>query len=620
MQNIFDLVPVGLYRSSLTGRVLEANPAMAEMLRYPSVDALLRVNTRDLYVNPPDRERLIAMLQQDGTGRIEVLLKRGDGSIMWAEVWARLIAGTPDPFVAGMVSDATARHETQKALQENESLLRRVFDQLPIGAALLDLDGRLHRANPAFCRMTGRSEAELRELSFNDITHPDDRAESLAEVRRLFDGEIDHIELQKRYVRKDGEVVWGEVSVRMIRDGSGHPVWTMPVVIDITERRRLEEQLRHAQKMEAVGQLAGGIAHDFNNILTAIVGYSEMLLEQIGSDKQIFDDLKQIYDGGIRAAALTRQLLAFSRKQVLRLEVIDLNAVLFSFQHLARPLIGEDIALELDLGSGPLPIVADASQLEQVIMNLVVNARDAMPGGGRITVRTGGVSIGEGFSRTHPPMRPGLYVELVVEDTGCGMDEQTRSHLFEPFFTTKGPGKGTGLGLATVFGIIKQMGGFIWVSSQPDEGTEFRIHFPHSTRSMPGARDHARAKGSPVGREQILFVEDDQDVRRFAVAVLRRFGYRVTEASSATEALERLRLLDTGPDLVITDVVMPGMSGPDLARCLAAERAGVKVLFTSGYAGERLGADGILQEGMTLLEKPFTASSLLTRVRDLLDV
>jgi CheY-like chemotaxis protein len=243
-----------------------------------------------------------------------------------------------------------------------------------------------------------------------------------------------------------------------------------------------------------------------------------------------------------------------------------------------------------------------------------------MPRGGRITIRTAAARIDDEFARVHPPMRPGEYVELVVQDTGSGMDEETKKHLFEPFYTTKEPGKGTGLGLATVFGIIKQMGGFIWVRSEPDSGTDFSIQLPRSTRPMPGAREHARREGAPVGREQILLVEDDPDVRQFAAVVLRRFGYRVTEASTGNEALNRLREASAAPDLVITDVVMPGMSGPELARRLEAERAGVKVLFTSGYAGERIAPDGVLQEGMTLLEKPFTANTLLTRVRDVLDV
>lgn len=620
MQNIFDLVPVGLYRSSLGGRMLAANAATARLLGYPSVEALLEVNTADLYVDRGDRQRLLAMLQSGRDGRVEVRLKRYDGSTFWAEIWARLVDGEPEPFLAGMLNDVTSRRETENTLRENENLLRRVFDQLPIGAAVVSLNGRFHRVNAALCRMLGRSEAELRELTFLDITHPDDRPESLAAVRKLMNGEIDHLQLEKRYLRKDGEPVWGEVSVRMIRDASGQPIWTMPVVIDMTERRRLEEQLRHAQKMEAVGQLAGGIAHDFNNILTAIVGYSEMLLEQVGSDKQIFSDLKQIYDGGLRAAALTRQLLAFSRKQVLRLEVADLNQVLSTFQHLARPLIGEDVELELDLAQNPLPIFADVSQLEQVVMNLVVNARDALPHGGRITIRTAGASIGEEFARMHPPMSPGRYIELIVQDTGCGMDEETRRHLFEPFFTTKEPGKGTGLGLATVFGIIQQMGGFIWVNSEPNVGTEFRIHLPRSTRPLPGPREHVEPNGGPVGREQIMLVEDDRDVRKFAATVLRRFGYRVTEASTGGEALERLRTAAAPPDLVITDVVMPGMSGPELARRLTTERTGVKVLFTSGYAGHRIAPEGVLQDGMALLEKPFTANTLLTRVRDVLDV
>jgi two-component system cell cycle sensor histidine kinase/response regulator CckA len=592
---------------------MQANLALARLLGYPSAEDLCQIRTIDTYVDPADRERLIALVSEHGTARIEVRLRRQDGSIFYAEIWTRLVTDDGDPYFAGMVNDVTVR-------RESDLLFRRVFDQLPVGTALLGIDGHFNRINPALCQLLGRAEEELRGMTFLDVTHPDDRPVSMQHVRELLDGRIDHVEMEKRYVRKDGNVVWAYVSVRLIRDTEGHPLWTMPVVIDITERRRLEEQFRQAQKMEAIGQLAGGIAHDFNNILTAIIGYSEMLLEQVGPDKPMFADLNQIYEGGRRASALTQQLLAFSRKQVMQFEVVDLNQVLLRFQHLARPLIGEQIRLELDLAREPMPILADATQLEQVVMNLLVNSRDAMPDGGWVTIRTSPITVDEEFARSHHPIRPGEYIELLVEDNGTGMNEDTKRHLFEPFFTTKQPGKGTGLGLATVFGIVKQMGGFVWVTSAPGHGTVFRIQFPLPTQRVRAGGDAMRAGPSSVGHEIILLVEDDPNVRQFTRTVLTRYGYRVSEAGHATEALDQLRSGGRWPDLVITDVVMPGMSGRELARLLRADRATTRVLFTSGYIEDQAVAPaGAFEDGVDLLEKPFTATELLRRVRNILD-
>ncbi|MGE5813338.1 MAG: PAS domain S-box protein [Acidobacteriota bacterium] len=612
MDRILDLVPVGLYRASLDGRIIQANPALAHLLGYPGTDDLVQIRTIDTYVDPADRERLIALVKEHGTARVEVRLRRLDGSIFHADIWTRLVTDDGDPYFAGMVNDVTMR-------RESDLLFRRVFDQLPVGTALLSIDGRFNRINPALCRMLGRTEEELRGMTFLDITHPDDRPMSVQQVRELLAGQIDHIEMEKRYLRGDGEMIWGYVSVRLIRDTEGRPLWTMPVVIDITERRRLEEQFRQAQKMEAVGQLAGGLAHDFNNILTAIIGYSEMLLEQVGADKPMFADLNQIYEGGRRAAAHTQPLRAFSRKQVMQVEVVDLNQVLVRFQHLARPLIGEQIRLELDLSREPMPILADATQLEQVVMNLLVNSRDAMPEGGRVIIRTSPAVVDEEFARTHHPIRPGDYIELVVEDSGTGMSEDTKRHLFEPFFTTKQPGKGTGLGLATVFGIVKQMGGFVWVTTALGRGTLFRIQFPRPTEHVHPGSQLAGAGASSVGHERILLVEDDPNVRQFARTVLTRYGYRVSEAGQATDALDQLHAGARWPDLLMTDIVLPGMSGRELAKLLRAERPTTRVLFTSGYIENRVTPGGRLERGMDLLEKPFTATELLRRVRDILD-
>ncbi|HSL21844.1 MAG TPA: PAS domain S-box protein [Vicinamibacterales bacterium] len=617
MREIFDAVPLGVFRASRSGRLLAANQALADLLGYPDVATLLQVPVGDLYTDTEARERLLARLDRPGaSARLETTFRRRDGSALWAEVWARCIDTDPEPVYAGVLSDTTDRRHMEDALRESEALFRRVFEQLPVGTALVNMSGHFDRANAAWIKMIGYSETELRELTFLDVTHPDDKAASSAAVRRLYDGETDHIEMEKRYVRKDGEIVWGYVSVRPIRDAAGQPLWTMPVIIDITGRRALEEQFRHAQKMEAIGRLAGGVAHDFNNILTAIIGYSELLREQIGPDKPMGRDLEQIYQGALRAAALTRQLLAFSRKQVLRPESVELNQILSRFQGLARPMLGEDVQLQLELDPSVGSICADVTQLEQVLMNLLVNSRDAMPSGGRIIIRTARYVVSTRPPARQGPMKPGEYVELSVQDTGIGMDEDTKRHVFEPFFTTKEPGKGTGLGLATVYGIIEQMKGYIWVETAPGRGTTFRICFPPSAPATRVA-DRPAVAGLPVGSERILVVEDDPDARLFTTAALRRYGYRVTEAASADEALRQLEGQERWPDLVLTDIVMPGRNGRDLAAALLAERPGTRILLTTGYLDNCVNAPAF--DTIPILEKPFTATTLLRRVRERLE-
>jgi two-component system, cell cycle sensor histidine kinase and response regulator CckA len=520
--------------------------------------------------------------------------------------------------IAGFLAiqrDITARRQTEEALHRSEALFRRIFDHLPVGAALVSVDGRVEHANHAYCGIMGRSEAELRNLTFLDLTHPEDRNRSAEASQALRTGTIDGIELEKRFVRPDGRAVWGAVSVRQIKDSAGQTLWTMPVIVDVTERRKLEEELRQSQKMEAVGQLAGGVAHDFNNLLMAILGYAELALAGAGDNKGIAADLRQIQEAGQRAASLTRQLLAFSRKQVLQLEVVDVNHAIERLQGLVRPLIGEDIDLRLQLSPAPALVRADATQFEQVALNLIVNARDAMPHGGTILIRTAVVPLRRMDAPDHPDVPDGDYVQLVIEDTGCGMDEDVRRRLFEPFFTTKPPGKGSGLGLAVAYGIVKQMEGYIWFYSEPGRGTTFKIYLPLAGAATQAAAPASTPAGRPAGSERLLLVEDDEVVRAFAAEVLCRHGYEVILAGNGAEALERLEERGA-PDLIVTDMIMPSMSGWELAERAARQYPDVRILFTSGYVGHRPLPGG---PDVDLLEKPFTVSSLLGRVRRVLD-
>jgi nitrogen-specific signal transduction histidine kinase len=388
---------------------------------------------------------------------------------------------------------------------------------------------------------------------------------------------------------------------------------------DISDRRRLEEQLWHAQKMEAVGQLAGGIAHDFNNLLTAILGYCNLVLDDVPNEDPLRVDLEEIRTAGERAASLTRQLLAFSRRQMLQPQVVDLNALVASMQKLLRRLVSEEIEVVTALAHDVPAVRADPTSLEQVLVNLAVNARDAMPNGGRLTIETSPAHLDAAFAASHVPMAPGHYVRLTVADTGVGMDEATRGRIFEPFFTTKEQGKGVGLGLATVYGIVKQNGGYIWVDSERGRGAVFTIYLPLA-EITPSVR---RADGSSVvdtrrrGWETVLLVEDEDAVRTLAREVLRRHGYVVLEARHGVDAL---RVAERHPDeihLLVSDLVMPHMSGSDLAKRLSAGRPKMKVLFMSGYADRVVHRD--VTQGVAFVQKPFTPETFARKVRSVLD-
>ncbi|ABF42601.1 periplasmic sensor hybrid histidine kinase [Candidatus Koribacter versatilis Ellin345] len=387
---------------------------------------------------------------------------------------------------------------------------------------------------------------------------------------------------------------------------------------EIIERQRLEEQLRQTQKMEAIGTLSGGIAHDFNNLLTVIRGYARMVLDRVGNDPELRTDVEQIDEAGARAAALTSQLLAFSRRQMLQPRTINLNGLVRDLQKMLQRLIGEHIELTTRAGEGLGAVKADPGQIEQVILNLVVNARDAMPRGGSLVLETRNVQVDEAFAREHVDLTPGDYVMLAVHDTGVGMDDATKVHIFEPFFTTKERARGTGLGLSMVYGIVKQSGGSIVVESQLAKGSSFKIFLPRiqaRTEVETGLHPVAVGKGSEI----VLLVEDDEQVRNLTLTMLRRFGYTVYVAENGTEALKFNETHSGEINLLLTDVVMPGASGPEIAVKISASRPGIKVLYMSGYTDDAIGTHGILEEGISLLQKPFTPAALGERVREVLD-
>jgi len=507
-----------------------------------------------------------------------------------------------------------ALRSAQEGLRYSESDLRSLVTNAPYGICRCDSTGILLDVNPALVttlgyalssEMVGRNLANL----FADTQQWFTLADYFRTLKR-FDG------LVAEWMRKDGSSVIVHLSGRAIR-GERNAIFFELFTEDVTERRALEQQLRQAQKMEAVGRLAGGIAHDFNNLLMVISGYCEFLLERIGSDAALRGPVQEIANAAERATALTRQLLAFSRKQMLAPKVVNLNAIVTENLKMLGRMIGEDIDLVMVAGAEIGAARADPGQIEQVIMNLAVNARDAMPHGGTLTIETANVTLDEEYARLHAPVTPGEYVMLAVSDTGVGMDAETQSHIFEPFFTTKGL-KGTGLGLSTVYGIIKQSGGYIWVYSEPGKGTSFRIYLPRvsATGEAIAAEPTVAAAKPEQALGTILLVEDESSLRRLARQYLENQGYTVLEASDGAAAIE-VSNAHSGPiHLLLTDVIMPGMNGRELAHRLSALRPETKVLYMSGYTENAIVHSGTLEEGITLLQKPFTLPTLKAKVRE----
>ena len=475
--------------------------------------------------------------------------------------------------------------------------------------------------NENFQTLFGYAAEEVGQdlASWSSRVHPADLKAVMDSVRQMIDGGGRSWSGEYRFRRRDGAYAHILSRGHILRDAGGKAVRMIGAMIDVTERKKLEEQLRGAQKMEAIGRLAGGIAHDFNNLLTVINGYSEILLTRVEGGSPLAADLQEINKAGQRAATLTRQLLAFSRRQILEPKVLDLNPVISELEKMLRRLIGEDIELAARLDPAIGRVKIDPGQLEQVIMNLAVNARDAMPQGGKLSIETVNVELDEAYAAEHAGARAGSYVMLAVSDEGCGMDETVKSHLFEPFFTTKEKGKGTGLGLATVYGIVKQHGGYIWVYSEVGRGTTFKIHLPRVEGAVEYPRPRGRGTGAQKGSETVLVVEDDPAVRRLVEEALRRNGYQVLMASSSNEA-RNLCLTQRRPiDLLLTDVVMPDLSGHELAKLLELLRPGLRVLYMSGYTDDTIVHHGVLDAGTAFLQKPFSPDALAAKVREVLD-
>jgi two-component system cell cycle sensor histidine kinase/response regulator CckA len=617
-RDLVDQAPIGIMQTTPDGRFLAVNAAFARMLGYDSPEQVLRLNASETYADALDRIGILEAFHRTGSvSGLEMRVKKRDGTPIWIRSDGRAVRGVDGEVerYEVFVVDIQDQRGAVEALKASEERYHALMEHAQDAIFVNDENGVVQEVNGAAERLVGATRAEIVGRNFLDTLPADDREQVLAEFREtLVHGRS--LELREvRIQRRDGSIVPAEVTASVVEIG-GKP-FVVALLRDVSERNTMAEQLRLAQKMEAIGQLAGGVAHDFNNLLTVILGYSQLLAANLRDQPEDFSAIEEIRKAGESAAALTGQLLAFSRKQILEPRVLDLNKVVQHIQGMLSRLIGEDIQIVFKLDPGLGSVRADAGQIEQVVMNLAVNARDAMPKGGHLSIETANVELDDTYSQSHVPVLPGLHVMLAVSDTGVGMDEATRSRIFEPFFTTKEKGKGTGLGLATVYGIVKQSGGYIWVYTEPGRGTTFKVYLPRINVPPDPPVVPEVAERPTTGEETILLVEDEHAVRALARKMLEARGYRVLEAADGGQAVEIAG--KESIDLLLTDMVLPGMGGREIAARIHVIHPSVKVLYTSGYTDDAIVRGGLMERGSAFLEKPFNPANLARKVREILD-
>jgi PAS domain S-box-containing protein len=622
-QRYLDTADVMLLALDLQGRVTSINRKGCDLLGWEESDLVGR-SWVETCLPPNVREALArkfdALVKGDlSTVENAVLTKAGEERLIeWRNRVLRDEAGRViGTFSSG--ADITERHAAVEALRTTEERMRFALTNAGVGIWDMDYTTGLARMSEILEGLYGLEPGTFGG-TFEDFihsVHPDDRPALIETLEKATKSGGDFSTLH-RALWPDGTVRWLSNAGRIHRGENGEPLRGVGISMDVTERRTLEEQYHQAQKMEAVGRLAGGVAHDFNNLLTAILGYCQLLLADLDPHDPRRADINEIHSAGESAARLTRQLLTFSRKQIIEPRPLSLNDVVTNMRGLLSRLIGEDVEIVVNLRPDLRLVTADPGQIEQIVLNLAVNARDAMPNGGRLTIETANVDFDQHYTNRHFSVEPGSYVVLTVSDTGTGMTPEVQARLFEPFFTTKEPGKGTGLGLATVHGIVMRCGGSVDVDSQVGRGASFRVYLPLG--GTPNASDEAsRAVGEPrAAGETVLVVEDADGLRYLAKRMLERQGYRVLLSSNAAEAV---RLFDQTPsiDVILTDVIMPGASGPELARQLMSRRPDLKLLYMSGYTDEAITHHGVLNPGIAFIHKPFTAEALGRKIREVLD-
>jgi PAS domain S-box-containing protein len=624
---ILHKAPYGIALLDNDGKFIYINPAFTNITGYTLEDIS---SGRDwFHVASPFleyRQEIINSRKRDGIHKgiekiFRIICKNGE--IKQIECKPTLL---DDGRIVVILSDITERKRAEDALRESEEKHRTIIESIEDGYFEVDIAGNFTFLSESLCRMLGHSKDEMIGRNYRQYTDQENGERLYQAFNKVYKTGEATKGFSSEVMTQDGTKLFSEVSVSLIKDSKTQPIGFRGIARDVTERKRaedekatLQEELRQSQKMEAIGVLAGGIAHDFNNLLTLVGGYCQLSLLELKEGDPLKGNIEEIKTAADRATALTRQVLAFSRRQVLDMKVLDLNAIITDMEKMLRRVIGEDIELVTFLADDLGTVKTDPGWIEQVIMNLAVNARDVMPSGGKLIVETVNAELDESHARSHVAVKPGRYVKLCVSDTGKGMAPEVREHLFEPFFTTKEKGKGTGLGLSTVYGIVKQSEGNIWVYSEPGLGTTFNIYLPRMDEPLEETRKKVTRGELLRGGETILVVEDEENVRRLAVRILERQGYTVLEASCVNDALVLCKECKEPIHMILTDVVMPEMSGPQLAEQLVSLHPKLKVLYMSGYTDNAIVHHGVLKDGVNYIQKPFTIDGLARKMREVLD-
>jgi len=627
--DFLDNLPVGFFALDANGAFSYVNSTLARWLRRDA-GALSAgdIRVQDILGEgndlPGDGVGYVTMRNPDGDAFRAFVIQNNRGHSGRYGVGVRAVV-LRDPE-SGKDVEPDAR--SSNAADGDHSLPGWLFDDAPIGLALLKEDGSIQSCNHALARFFGANRDALRGTLLTSHVSAEDRDEVNAALSKLVMGTARAIHAEVRLPGDGADARAASLHAARMESADGtngaedtaeEGCGIILHVIDETEQRHLEVQFTQSQKMQAIGQLAGGVAHDFNNLLTVISGHAELAAITLNKQDPLHDDLKEIQNAAHRAAQLTRQLLAFSRKQTLQPKILDMNDIVRELDKMLKRVIGEDIDLETIAAPDLWRVNADPGQIEQVIINLAINARDAMPGGGKLVIETQNVELDEEYTGKHPEVKPGPHVMLAISDNGCGMKEELKSQIFEPFFTTKEKGKGTGLGLSTVYGIVKQSGGSIWVYSELDAGTTFKVYLPMVTQEADELSREADVSEAPRGTETILLVEDEEGVRKLAVRILKKLGYKVLDAESGVDALVMCQNRKKPVDIVVTDVVMPNMSGAEFIEKLREFWSDFKVLYMSGYTSNAIVHAGVLDKGTPYLQKPFRPVDIARKVRKVLD-
>lgn len=612
--------PNGLIMIDRTGTIKLVNHQIEAIFGYGqsellgrSIEVLLPAQLRAVHAQHREEFLRDPVPRRMGAGR-ELFGIHKDGRDVPIEIGLAPTVLNGETLVLASVIDISARRQAEQSIKDAATRWQALMESAMDGVTLVSTDGIIIECNQRMAAILGRRTEDVIGHPIGSFGEEGDLTGGMGEFSQALargSGQVFGV----RLLRADGSVAVVDFAVNTVQFGSERIM--LSIGRDVTEQRLLEHQYRQSQKMEAIGRLAGGVAHDFNNMLTAILGYADLIMIALPPDSSVQSDLAEIQGAARRAAGLTSQLLAFSRQQVLAPVVLNLNEVVTGVRPMLQRLIGEDVAIVLDLEPHLNNVMADRGQVEQVLMNLCVNARDAMPQGGTLTLHTENVHLNEGYSDQHQSVTPGFYVMVAVTDTGIGMTEEVRARVFEPFFTTKEKGKGTGLGLATSYGIVKQSGGFIWAYGEPGHGATFKFYLP-AVRAAAATTPSAPPDEQLGGTETILLAEDDDVLRKLTSSVLRHYGYVVLAAASAEEAVELSRAHEGRVELLLTDLVMPNESGRSLAARLLRERPDVRVLFMSGYTDDAVARQGVMQEGSGFLQKPFTPAGLARKIREVL--